>query len=594
MDPNSSNKGGGGSSKGGGYRGKKPYWQTKKKGEPEAANASTAANGASSTTTTPGVNNISSAHDKKQSRYKKPGVTLNEKTVPPETAAAAAANKKKRNKKKKNPSKTHLRNLAKDEARSKGRLTRSSRRPAASSAVPPPPPRTRVTIRNIKPVTTFGSVSQLLQHVVRPLVARANGVLKGTASTSSFRLLALDEASVATHIQQEAAYLEAQQKLEEQAKLEAAAEEKTDSPTELEITPVVPLPNDQAPAATATAPLNVIGVSVMYAVPPKATHRRGEKPGTVYLVLTSPPLEPLTKISVPTTVIETLSDHATMVEDNGKDSFETRKPAATPLSFHHQTNQRKIWLLRAVEALNAAASLLSSTSAPTASHAVASSTAVAGAAAIKFPEGLMVEESLSQKCFWSEVVESPHRKPRDDASEIGTVFDSPDYQEFLASLQRQKEDLVARPRPAPGGTTAGVIDSGSLVGAVLDDKGQPVSAIVLHLQALQRQKELLKQQEQQQKKLRKEQEQRARKKQQQKGGTAATPTAAVAGASKKSRKDKKKKKPDIGATNGRNKKDAPAATESKKGGGGGGQSKKKDTAPKPVLVTPKAESKGGT
>jgi hypothetical protein len=465
---------------------------------------------------------------------------------------------------------------------------------------PPLPPRVKVIIRAIRNATAFGTVSQLLNDVLRPLVSRTNdallmnnhkisgnhsaflnGINSSSSSTTATVIthcpLMIDEDSVSYHIRNELAHMDIQRQHQQESEsndanhhsvaLTAAPSQDMDNRNQNDVSIATnegntvshhnTLATSESSVKTASSSSSSankgISLSVLYAIPPKKTHRRGEKPGCIYLMFYAPRLEHATSISVPATVSEAQASTTKHESDDiNKDtkqgscidvagtndaSLEMANTAPTlvtstktipqksplPVSYHHQTNQRKLWLSRAIETMNT----IAATSVPSTSTASGTSPIPISSSSTIWPSGMMVQEARNQKSFKiytspiaaeKRAVKGPSRFHRNALD--GTIYESNDYVEFIASTKRMQDELMARPRPAPGGGNSATTSSSNKLlskksisaltsnsnvdttttattSSKLDVNGQPIAAIVLHLQAQQQQKLLLKQQEQQ-------------------------------------------------------------------------------------------------
>jgi hypothetical protein len=196
---------------------------------------------------------------------------------------------------------------------------------------------------------------------------------------------------------------------------------------------------------------NQITTRVLYFVAPKKTHRRGEKPGVAYLVLSAPPMETLAP------VVEPRSSTATATQEpllNG--NSETAKshsslvtvPPST-LDYTRDVAKRRLMLQKAFDAMRAVVAADSSHNA----------------------DAMVVEESVNVKTWKQQL---PNRSSPVDRM-VGNIFDTDDYKQFLERTAKEEEQRLARPKPAPGG---GMAHGG--FGA--DAMAQPVAALVLHLQ----------------------------------------------------------------------------------------------------------------
>jgi hypothetical protein len=173
-----------------------------------------------------------------------------------------------------------------------------------------------------------------------------------------------------------------------------------------------------------------IQTRVLYYVAPKKSKRRGEKPGVAYLILTPPPFEMLP------TVLELSSSSKSNLSAvvASKKSMVLLQNTPPPVDYAREIAKRKIVLQNALQALQA----------------------VAATDALHNANALSVEEAMNPK-IWKPIVKTK-RNPLDRL--MGTIFDTPDYQEFMTKTARLKQERNARPRPAPGGGGATVLTTG--------------------------------------------------------------------------------------------------------------------------------------
>ena len=250
-----------------------------------------------------------------------------------------------------------------------------------------------------------------------------------------------------------------------------------------------------------------LSAKVIYIVPPKQTRRRGIKPGCAYIVITGPHIEvkearppatvPMAEISVesveekketavpvqeenvekpqdaeggasttkkngdetPTSGEATKSNngtsgataghHVTIVDPPStiKDSSVAAGSAALAADYSREVTKGRFLVLQAIELLEAQTKEDAKTEQKYA--------------------GSMVEVALSGKTY--------KHQSRKDRRE-GTLEQTADYKNFIEKTARDKEERLARPKPAPGG--------GSSVAAPdLTENGQPVAALVEHIRS---------------------------------------------------------------------------------------------------------------
>jgi hypothetical protein len=431
----------------------------------------------------------------------------------------------------------------------------------------PPPPQTKLVLRNIGNPEKYGTVKDILQHLIQSLVesCNQNDVLNGAQmelDPAATRYLIQEEElakkyHLAEQAKREAEKAEARKpKVEEEGDCDAKEEgdeegDKEEEPNEEEQgqedveqplagekqeEPKQPKVVVQEPtlevivAPTRPSSVPVIIARPLYIVPPKKTHRRGERAGVAYVLLTAPKIE---KIEVPEPVIvhvkvpepvkeegETLkveeakeevkaagvskdtAAEESPTEETGPDleanpAESTTDPTteATPELVSETTTHAPI---REGEKGSESAPTPTPTEvapvaapAPPLAPVVDYSRAVAQGRLLlqravdqltlitdedaKSPQQeqqvyaqCMVEASMSGKT-WRLQYNRPDRRE-------GTLEATADYKNWQQSLTQQKEELKSRPKPAPGGGTISL--SGDTV-----ENGQPMAALVQHLRA---------------------------------------------------------------------------------------------------------------
>jgi len=267
----------------------------------------------------------------------------------------------------------------------------------------------------------------------------------------------------------------------------------------------------QPPLTTTSA--TTITVRVLYAVPPKKTRRRGEKPGNVYLILQSSPILPF-PASTPPPVVSVSSTPTNMgecKEGGGGDASSATKSINSASNnkkynndkktqrqnYNHELSKRRALLMQVVQAMSYQAQLDAGTIRTV--GAIGSNAAKAGGTtavtggsqqinnsnsksstgpggiglgtpgnsenatvigAGKF-RGCTVEESLNGKT-WKIVTADDNNAPKNNKNRRkgsndrleGTIFESADYKQFQQDRIRQEEERKARPKPIPGGGMA--------------------------------------------------------------------------------------------------------------------------------------------
>lgn len=230
-------------------------------------------------------------------------------------------------------------------ARQRGNRNRGNKRNKQNNAAGgpkktpvPPPPQTKLAFRNIENAEAFGSVEQVLNNLIQPMIEafnaannQSNGGHNSSSTTTSTSTMAatieMDSSAVRFLIAEEEAalkYLEEEKKRVEElsatsnqdGKGEEANEGETKEGEESESAAAANSSNDTAtpeeskedepkeeekqleiiiaPSKPKTVP--VITARPLYVLPPKKTRRRGERAGVAYVLLTAPKIE---KIEVP-------------------------------------------------------------------------------------------------------------------------------------------------------------------------------------------------------------------------------------------------------------------------------------------------------
>jgi Smg-4/UPF3 family len=344
---------------------------------------------------------------------------------------------------------------------------RDPRKGPPSARGPPPTPALKVTIRNI--------FSPNVAEIVRTLVSRANEKL-----TALDPKMGLDDVHLEQLVADENSALEAAKKWRAEKENASSDNERangendgamtmeTDSVKEaatvdgliadvdknLHISIANGVNSGNANSASVGGICqkgNQIMTRVLYFVAPKKTHRRGEKPGVAYLVLSAPPMETLDPVVEPATQepllngnYETATSHSSVIP------LATVPPST--VDYTRDVAKRRLMLQKAFDAMQAVVAADSSHNA----------------------DAMVVEESVNSKT-WKQ--QSPHRSLPVDRM-VGTIFDTDDYKQFLERTAKEEEQRLARPKPVPGG---GIAHGGTIT----DATAQPVAALVLHLQQKQ-------------------------------------------------------------------------------------------------------------
>jgi hypothetical protein len=207
---------------------------------------------------------------------------------------------------------------------------------------------------------------------------------------------------------------------------------------------------------------------VLYIVPPKATRRRGEKPGIAYLLLISPPIEtqlaPVTELHPISEEMNTdVVDTTVQVGSNATPSTTSTSANVPAVDYSRDIAKRRLLLQNALESLQVASTKIMMQSNDTM---------------------MIVEESLNTKGWKQQPFSS--KSPVDRMA--GSIFESDDYEQFLEATVRREQQRKARPKPVPGGgligtTTLSSGTNGAATSVGADSK--PVAALVLHLQKKQ-------------------------------------------------------------------------------------------------------------
>jgi hypothetical protein len=383
----------------------------------------------------------------------------------------------------------------------------------------PPPPQTKITLRNIQNFEKYGSVEQVFQ-LVTTLLEQVN-----TAHNSAFavelemgsvRRLIQEEELVKKAQQQQAAKTELQQVREEEEENEAAIMEEAKDGEEREaisaettdekMEPATPQvlveePKEQelqvivAPKKPNLVP--VLTLRPLYVVPPRKTRRRGERGGCAYLVLTAPKIEPIEPPPVPEIIVEEEkgeedkpaeaekpAEKAAVAAPSEEAPVQETKPAEDAAET---TPEAPVATETSIETADTRNTAPAPTPTPTPvvptvdySGAVAKGRLIL-VQAIEALEQQVQDDSKGPHNYAGCIVEPSvsgktwrHQYGRVDRRE-NSIETTADYKNWLQSLTQQREDLKARPKPAPGG--------GGLSTGEANENGMPISAIVAHLRA---------------------------------------------------------------------------------------------------------------
>ena len=399
----------------------------------------------------------------------------------------------------------------------------------------PPPPQLKLAMRHIGNPAAYGTTKAVLEELLIPLIDACNakalqgvpssvsphGVMKAAASTAmtatSFSFFLEMDSTAKRHLidEEEAAQKyrkewERKRDAEDEQEVEipesvAAPEEGTSDPvgegdggiavskgivvkegsTDLE---VLVAPATKPPPGTA-----VITVRPLVVIPPKRTHRRGDRPGVAYVLLTAPKIE---KIAIPETVPEKgvpavvgrkpknkgqSTEPVAMSEDSPKETSDTtttmvpKLPSSDSVTgksssvasvkkqadYSRQVAQGRLLLQTATDLLKEMATSLRPSRIEVGSKDQPL-TELGTSISIR------IEPAMSGKTWrW--------QSSRSDRRE-NTLETTSDYKTWLAEVEKQEADLKARPKPAPGGG-APINDETSNVSAT----APPIAALVKHL-----------------------------------------------------------------------------------------------------------------
>jgi Smg-4/UPF3 family len=343
--------------------------------------------------------------------------------------------------------------------------------------------------------------------MIRTMIENSNQKMVATNSRS----IQLDEASVEYLIQEEEAILKAAEEPTKKAPngQESAAEEhdndnaKTSENGEEETSKEEPVEESEvnrrpkeaagSGSVTETATTN-LGARIVYIVPPKQTRRRGIKPGCAYLVISGPTIEAKEPTLVAPTPAEPPTDPSKEEkkepndETNGvAEEKETKtedaadQPEETPASPTEGGGTNHVVIVEPMSSTH------SSTTAPApAVPTVDYSREVAkGRFLVLQAIDLMIahvqEDSKSDQKYAGSMVEVAmsgktykHQFHRRDRRE-GTLEQTADYKTFIENAAKAKQELMARPKPAPGGGMT------NPAGTDTFENGQIVAALVEHI-----------------------------------------------------------------------------------------------------------------
>ena len=322
----------------------------------------------------------------------------------------------------------------------------------------------------------------------------------------------------------------------------------------------------------------------LYVVPPRKTSRRGERAGTVHVLLIGPKIE----MEKPSTSVHIAIEKKIEEEKDERHTSEIQLPH--PATLEHESPE-------IIEA-DGDTTVIDSTSKPVPDVVAAvketnyprelakgrlllsntikslSQLAAADSSTQELFSGCIVEQSMNGKTW--KMFQDKSRPDRREGTIEGTI----DYKIWLETIAKQKEELKARPKPVPGGGGTTTTEGAPKDDEQLDENGKPMSSLVQHLR--------LKNQDAKRKKTQK------KKKEEIKGKKFSKKNKEGRSEGKKNRSrankdgssNKKKDTAAIAAKKAKRKKKA-AAAKSKKGGGGS----KASTIKRPTaLLKPKTST----
>jgi hypothetical protein len=492
----------------------------------------------------------------------------------------------------------------------------------------PPPPQIKITIRNIQNADKFGSVRLVLEELVAKLMdscveKKSNNQYAIELDRYAARCLITEEEKIIEHHLREKTKMEeaekakveeAKKKREEEGKDngdednddpatndgdddddddgneedstketndedDGAHEEKEStggtsdlsSPSEMKVDKDNDaITNDNNKLDVILAPkivsnLPTIIARPLYVVPPRKTSRRGERAGTVHVLLIGPKIEkekpaasthiaiekkieeekderPASEIQLPHPITPEHESPEITEEDGGTTVIDsTSKPVPDVVAAVKETNYPRELAKGRLLLSNTIKSLIQLAAADSSTQELFS--------------GCIVEQSMNGKTW-----KMFQNKSRPDRRE-GTIEGTVDYKVWLETIAKQKEELKARPKPVPGGGGTTTTEGTPNDDEQLDENGKPMSSLVQHLR--------LKNQDAKRKKTQKKKKEEIKgkkfSKKNKEGRTEGKKNRSRA--DKDGSSNKKKDTAAIAAKKAKRKKKA-AAAKSKKGGGG--------------------------
>ena len=330
----------------------------------------------------------------------------------------------------------------------RNRHKQNRNKPRRSQRGPPQSPQVKLNFRNIGNTEVYGTVEGIA-GIFRAIVDKANERLTG----STDKKIVLDKESLEKLIEADKLATAAREDWKKQQEGEKDNENESEQPSPTQGEAEINKHDDDANSdlVSGMEGLDIddnkggmIHARPLYVVPPKKTRRRGEKPGNAYLVLTTPPIQAIEVTPPP--VAEAATEEGT--EDANEEKVTEVPPAPPKVDYSRQVAERQLALVRAVEVMTAIALEDCKTDQQWA--------------------GCVVEECINGKSW-----RPPQRKDHRD----GTIMESAGFKAFIEMTTKEKEELQARPKPAPGGGVTTLT-----TGLLASENGKPVAALVQHLQ----------------------------------------------------------------------------------------------------------------
>jgi hypothetical protein len=355
----------------------------------------------------------------------------------------------------------------------------STKRGSGSSLVV----QTKIIIRNIQDTNRFGMIKKIVESLIEPMIDvcmkdKANNLFDIDLDRSTFQQLIRNEELVEERRAKEQAEMEEAQKAKNENDDGDDGQNQTENPSDVgqpssdstkqvgdddddnkeQIAGSTSTAADQQSTNTAdkleivVAPkvpssLPTATIRALHVVPPRMTHRRGERAGVAYLLVVAPP----PKLDS---------------DDSSKASSSAPTTGPSKISKSKTDNARNIAKGRLLvsEVISCLQEL-----------------AIEDAKTEQKYGGCTVENCLNARPLklplLGQCQQKMSKRAKQDRRE-GTVESTEHFQKWLESLAQQKEELNARPKPTPGGGALLSTAPGNNV-----DGGQPVAALVQHLLA---------------------------------------------------------------------------------------------------------------